>query len=380
VRLGVIGLGLIGQIAHLPNLARLSGRFTITHVSDLSESLMETVAQGLPGTPRRSATAIELFSDPEVDAVLLLTPGAHAPLAEAALAAGKHVLSEKPFCISQAEARRVARLADANRRVLQVAYMKAFDPAMSLARAALEEIGQIKAVSIEVRHPTHESQIARLDYVSAHDIDASITAAAESEARNESVAAIGQVPAGLDRLYREVLLGSVVHELSALRALGFAPPTRWEHAMAWPFDPTDGSAEPPSIAATARLDDGAVLHLQWLWVPDYPRYEETISIVGTAGSIHMDMPQPYGPNVPARIHLRGPGGRLVELDDGRQNRDSGFLQELRAFHAAITGGVVVPSGAEEALADTASLQALTAAIAARDDIGLGGEAASARAA
>ncbi len=370
----MVGLGLIGQVVHLPNLLRLSDSFVVTHVSDLSRSLMAAVASSLPGIPRCSLDANDLCVDPNVDAVLLLTPGAHAPLAETALLAGKHVISEKPFCITQAEAVRLGSVASERGLVLQVAYMKAYDPVIPAARTAIERIGDVQLVSVEVRHPRHENQIATLDYRTASDIDVSVVRAVEAAEGLESLAAIGSVPTGIDHLYRWVLLGSVIHELSALRALGFPPPARWEHVHAWPFDPLDRAADPPSLAATAALEDGALLRLQWLWVPDYPRYEETIDVVGSAGAIHLDMPQPYGPNVPARLHVRGSDDHAIVLDDGRQHRDSGFLEELRVFHAAVTEGASMPTGAEQAREDTASLQAFVSHIAARHGIELGGEA------
>lgn len=375
VRIGVVGLGLIGQVVHLLNLVRSGRPYVVTHISDLSAALMESVAATVPGTPRRSVDAMEVIADPEVDAVLLLTPGAHTALAEAALLAGKHVLSEKPLCVSQAEAERLGALAAERGLVLQVAYMKAYDPAMPLARAAMEQIGDVTLVSVEVRHPTHESQVATLGHRTASDVDMSVVEAAEAAEEAASVVALGRAPVGIDHFYRGVLLGSVVHELAAVRALGWAPPLHWEHVHAWPFDPAAETADPPSIAATAELEGRALLRLQWLWVPEYPRYEETISIVGSAGAVHLDMPQPYGPNVAARLRLRGSDGRSVELEDGRHRRDSGFIEELRVFHAAVTDGAPVPTGAEEARADTASLQALTACVAAHHGIELGGEAA-----
>ena len=377
MRIGVIGLGLIGQEVHLPNLVRLGGSFQVSHLSDLSPSLLAHAAAMVPGAPRRSTAAAELIADPDLDAVLLLTPGAHASLAEAALRAGKHVLSEKPFCVTQAEARSLGELARERGLVLQVAYMKAYDPAMPVARDALDRIGTARLVSVEVRHPTHESQIASLGYRRADDVEPTIIDAAEAEEAAAGVVALGDVPVGVDHLYRWVLLGSVIHELAALRALGFPPPATWEHVAAWPFDPADGAADPPSLAATARLDDDTVLHLRWLWVPAYPAYEETISVVGEAGAIHLAMPQPYGPDVAARLRVREPDSRTVVLDDGRHVRDSGFLEELRVFHAAVTEGASVPTGAEEARADTASLQAMAARVAADLGIAVGGEAAAA---
>lgn len=374
VRLGVVGLGLIAQIVHLPNLARLGDRFVVTHVSDLSPSLMETVTAVLPGTPHRSTDAAQLCSDPELDAVLLLTPGAHAPLAEQALRAGKHVLAEKPLCVTQAEADRLGRLATERGLVMQVAYMKAYDPALGTARDALDEIGETTLVSVEVRHPRHERQIADLPVVTATDVDGEIIAAAEAAEALLGRDALGDVDVGLDHLYRWVLLGSVVHELSVLRALGFGVPERWDHVAAWPFDPTDGAADPPSLAATATIPPSARLRLQWLWVPDYPRYEETVHVVGSQGSVQIRMPQPYGPNVPARVRVMGPDGAEREAVDGCQRRDSGFLEELRVFHAAVASGGPNPTAASTAKADTRSLQALVAQLAVQLEIPLGGEA------
>ena len=373
VQVGVIGLGLIAQVAHLPNLVRLGRSFAVTHVCDVSATVLEAVAPGVAGSPRRSTVALELIHDPEVEAVLLLTSGAHGPLAEAALRAGKHVFSEKPLCISQAEAARLGELASRQELTLEVGYMKAYDPSLPAARRALDGIGDVVLVSVEVRHPTHESQIARLHHHTARDADGATLQRAEAREMEESKRAIGAVPPGIDRLYRRVLLGSLIHELALLRALGFPPPTSWQHVTAEPFEPADETAEPPSIAATARLAGGALLRLQWLWLPRYPRYEESVSIVGTAGAVHLQMPQPYGPNVPARLAVRSADG--VELThDGSGRHDSGFLEELRVFHQAVREGSAVPTDADAARSDTASLQALVATIAAAHGVGVGGEA------
>ena len=375
LRIGVVGLGLIAQVAHLPNLARLAGSFRVTHISDLSMPLMESIAATLPGPPTMSQDAAALCEDPDVDAVLLLTPGAHAPLAAIALTAGKHVIAEKPLCITQREARELGRLAAERDLVLQVAYMKAYDPAMSAARAALETIGEVRLVSVEVRHPDHDRQVAQLDVRKSSAVDLAVVHAAEAGEAEAVAEALGEAPAGIAQVYQGVLLGSVIHELAALRALGFEPPERWDHVAAWPFDPLRAGAAPPSVAGTAHVVGGAVLRLQWLWVPEYPRYEETITIVGSAGAIHLDMPQPYGPNVAAVLTVRAADGSSVVLNDGRHRRDSGFMEELRAFHAAVVEGSQPLTGADAALADTASFQAFSVTLAAEHGLILGGEAA-----
>ena len=129
------------------------------------------------------------------------------------------------------------------------------------------------------------------------------------------------------------------------------------------------------MQATAELAGGAMLEMDWLWLPDYPSYRERISIIGTAGEVTLEMPEPYGHQVAA--------GLTVELPDGGDTReivhhavhDSGFLEELRAFHAAVVDGAPLRSDIEGARQDTACLQALAAAIGRDRGISVGGEAA-----
>src|SRR5262249_41814720 len=64
------------------------------------------------GVHRFTTDHRELVTAPDVDLVLILTPPAsHAPIARAALGAGKHVLTEKPFAVSLDEAAELVELA-----------------------------------------------------------------------------------------------------------------------------------------------------------------------------------------------------------------------------------------------------------------------------
>jgi len=376
LRVGVIGCGLIAQVVHLPNLARLADRFSVVHVCDLSPTVARTVAARLPGDVRASTDWRAVVADPEVDAVIVLTPGAHGPIALGALAAGRHVLTEKPLCVTQAEARALGAAADAAGRVLQVGYMKLFDPGVAAARALLAEIGDLRLVRITVRHPSDARQIDHLPVVRGRDADPATIAADGAYEVEREREALGSVPAGIGELYRGVLLGSVVHELSAMRGLGLPLPERFAHVRAWPFDAHATGGEPPSLLGLADLGGDATLELTWLWVPDYPSYDERIVCIGTRGAITLRMPQPYGPQVTAAgvaDLADGPVARQVTFGN---DRDSGFLAELRAFHAAVTDGAANLSDAEGARRDTAVLQAFAAALATGLGHAVGGEAAA----
>lgn len=375
LRVGVIGCGLIAQVVHLPNLARLADRFEVVHVCDLSPTVARTVASRVPGAVRASTDWRDVVADPAVEAVIVLTPGAHGPIVEGALAAGRHVLAEKPLCVSQAEARALAALAAQQERVLQVAYMKLFDPGIARARALLPGIGTLRVVRITVRHPSDARQTDHFPVVRGRDADGAVIAAAEAYERERAVEALGDLPAGISELYRGVLIGSVIHELSAMRGLGLPLPSSFRHVRAWPFDPAQTGAGPPCIVALADLPGGAILDLSWLWLPDYPEYDERIELIGTDGEIDLRMPQPYGPQVAAEVTVRLPDGLLAQRSEHASDRDSGFLAELRAFHDTVTGTAGNRSDAEGARQDTAVLQALAAALAAGYGARAGGEAA-----
>lgn len=93
----------------------------------------------------------ELLAVPDVDVVYIATPHAtHASLAIAALEAGKHVLVEKPIGVDAAEARAIARAAQANDRFAMEAMWMRFSPAYialreEAATGVLGEVGFVRA-------------------------------------------------------------------------------------------------------------------------------------------------------------------------------------------------------------------------------------------
>jgi predicted dehydrogenase len=85
------------------------------------------------------------LQDVDADAVIITVPDRlHAPLAEQALQAGRHVLVEKPLTSTSAEARRLAEVVTATGKILRVANMKRHDPGVIRARRALaEDLGPV---------------------------------------------------------------------------------------------------------------------------------------------------------------------------------------------------------------------------------------------
>jgi len=104
VRLGVIGCGVIGASAHLPDATR-SPLLEVVAVADLIEERVRSAA-GRFGVPAAHESGDQLLEDDRVEAVVLAMPtGVRTPLALRALARGKHVLLEKPVAMNAAEVR-----------------------------------------------------------------------------------------------------------------------------------------------------------------------------------------------------------------------------------------------------------------------------------
>jgi xylose dehydrogenase (NAD/NADP) len=93
---------------------------------------------GRHGVPRVHADYAALLADPDVDAVYLPLPNSmHLPWTLRALAAGKHVLCEKPLALDATEAREMVEAARSAGRLLMEAVMYRFHPRMRELAAAL---------------------------------------------------------------------------------------------------------------------------------------------------------------------------------------------------------------------------------------------------
>jgi predicted dehydrogenase len=137
----LVGYGYAGRVFHAPLIARTPGLRLRTVVS----SRADRVFADCPGASvvPDPATA---FADPRIDLVVIATPNVvHAPLAIAALAAGRHVLVDKPMATSLDEARRMAAAARAAGRVLSVFHNRRWD-ADFLALRRLVEDGRLGEV------------------------------------------------------------------------------------------------------------------------------------------------------------------------------------------------------------------------------------------
>ncbi|UAJ11026.1 Gfo/Idh/MocA family protein [Glacieibacterium megasporae] len=131
-RIGIIGLGKIARDQHLPAISA-SGAFELAAVSNIGGS---TALVGVPAFPGY-VEMLEAVSD--LDAVSICTPpGPRRSIAAACLAAGKHVLLEKPPAATVAEVGDIARRAAAIGKVAFATYHAQHNAAVKRAANLLE--------------------------------------------------------------------------------------------------------------------------------------------------------------------------------------------------------------------------------------------------
>ncbi len=134
IKVGVIGVGYLGRF-HAEKYAHLQDT-ELVGVADLNQARAVEVAQAL-GT-RAYTDYQELL--PEVAAVSVAVPtSGHFEVVQQALAAGCHVLVEKPIIVTVAEADELVRLARERRRLLMVGHLERFNSAMEGLKAKVNQ-------------------------------------------------------------------------------------------------------------------------------------------------------------------------------------------------------------------------------------------------
>lgn len=256
IDVGVVGTGWCGGIravaaANSPMVGRLS-------LAEINEERLAEVAS-LTGAERTTTDWEELVADPEVDALMIsATPETlHYPMARASLAAGKHVLLEKPIAITLEEADDLIQIAEENRLKFTIGYSQRFNSKQALVKRSLEDgtLGEPVTVLVS-RHITRSlgSKIGSRTKLSpavmeaTHDIDFALWALE---------------PRQPVRVYSQVAFGA----------------REAEHGV------------PDHQIIVITMDDGVTVTIGagWSLPPGYPNYSATwIEFLGTEGALMMD--------------------------------------------------------------------------------------------
>ncbi len=170
MNIAVVGLGYWG-----PNLLRNlyeTRRCQRLVACDLDQRKLERVQLRYPSV-EVTTDFQSLIADQEIDAMVIATPvSTHAPLAQAALEAGKHVFVEKPMASTKEEAMQLIELAERHQRVLMVGHTFEFSPPVLKIKEVIErgDLGDIFYISSSrVNLGLHQKDISVIWDLAPHD-------------------------------------------------------------------------------------------------------------------------------------------------------------------------------------------------------------------
>jgi predicted dehydrogenase len=326
LRIGVIGCGEIAQIIHLPTLRELPELFAVRALCDVSPVVLDSLGSQWPGaecfTDHRA-----LLADASVDAVLIANHNVHhAATALDALAAGKHVLLEKPMCINLEEADSLAAAEARSGVIVQIGFMRrhapAFTEAVTRIKALREQITLARVHDVIGMNGLIVDSTSRV----VRRIDMPKDAAARTAAAMAVAveAAIG-VGSGARATAYGLLLGLGSHDISAMRELLGSP---------------DGvmlaTQHHGGLVVTATLDYGHYVCHYETALDRLPRFDAHLEVYTACEVLRVSYDTPYIRHLPATLDItRSHGTAGITRASSFPTRTDSFSIEWRTFHENI---------------------------------------------
>lgn len=347
LRVGLIGLGEVAQSIHLPVLRDQRDRWQVAGLYDLSPSLMALCAAQNAGA-RSFPSAEALIASPDIDVVFILSSDeTHPRFVRAAVKANKHVLLEKPACLTLREIDELLPLVANYGKTIFVGYMRRYASAYVAARAELPPPSDITHVRIfdlisEGRHFLKKSQ----NILYPNDVDPKVLArgAAEREALIREVVG-SDAPSDLVRAYRGLTALSS-HHISAMRGL---------------------LGDPVGVISAHRTNGGANTSVVFDYghfavnydavVDDLGVFDAMIEVRSNTKRVRIVYDTPYIRSLPTRLEVveAGPNGPVVRAFDPIYS--DAFSNELLVFHDHIVRGTKPVTDLADSRRDLALMQA-----------------------
>ncbi len=355
LRVGVIGLGEVAQVVHLPVLQALPASYEVRAVCDISPGLLQKVGDRY-NVAGRYASAADMLAAEDLDCVLVLNSDEyHSESVVVALDQGVHVLVEKPMCLSPAEGQAIIDARDKSDAIVMVGYMRRFAPAFTTAVERVKDLGRINYVRVHDiigRNSLIVGQTSTVDR--PDDIPRHLMEDRWERGRKLVHEAIGDVGDELAGTYR-LLCGLGSHDLSAMREL-LGKPNRVVAARQW----RQGSF----IAALLEYDGFFATYESG--VDDQLRFDAHIEVYGDLSTLRVQYDTPYVRHFPTLLVTEDTVGDALQRTVTRPHLKDPYTYELEYFHQTITEGGAPKTDPEDFLADLALFQEIIGVLADND--------------
>jgi predicted dehydrogenase len=306
----------------------LTEQFTVTALCDVSDTVLQAVADQWR-VAKRYHDYRDIMSQGDVDVVLVSNPDAyHAEVALAAIAAGKHVMIEKPMCMTLREADEIAAAEARAGVIVQVGFMRRYAPAFVDACRIIPDLGPIRLARVHDVLGSNSLFIqGTTRVVRGSDVPAELMKAGQQKRDELIMEAIGDAPADLGRAYG-LMLGLSSHDISAMREL-IGMPQRVLYA----------AQRKGGLYLTAAFDYGDFVCQYETGIDNIARFDAHLEVYGENKVLRVEYDTPYVRNLPIRLRItesNGKGG-AVERSEHPTWGDP-FVAEWQAFAENVAEG------------------------------------------
>ena len=307
LRIGTLGSSRISQPALIEPSAHVA-EVTVAAVAARDKSRAEAFSLRY-GIPKAYESYEDLLADPDIDAIYNPLPNSlHGPWTLRAIAAGKHVLCEKPFASNADEAAQVEHAAAAFGLVVMEAMHYRYHPLTRRLAELVAELGPVRHLQCWTSFAILDPGDIRYDY----------------------------------DLGGGALMDGGCYALDCLRLLGGEEPSV-TGALADPVAPDpQGAVADRSTAVRLAFPGGATGWFESSFTMD-GEFRADVHVICRDGQVRLEN------------FIFAHKGRLVATRDGtvvadeQGGGDSTYVGQLRAFAAAIAGGAPVPTSAAHAV-------------------------------
>lgn len=325
LRVGLIGLGEVAQVMHLPLLSELSQQYKVQGIFDISPSLMAHVAQRY-GVPQVFSSAEALTDSSDIDLIFILSPDhLHRPHLLRALQTGKPVFIEKPLCLNTAETAEI--LAAPVRSTAMVGYMRRYAQGFLQLKELLKQAEPIQHVHIRdviCEGPYFLRQTNSVFY--PKDLPEELLE--QGRALNRGLVARG---AGTEDPVKtkayQVLTGLGVHSLSAMREL-----------LGYPERVAFSAIQKGGECIVVVFGYAGFNVVYEALIDNVARFDAGIEVFTDRTLYALKYQSPYVRNLPTRLHVTTSTDHDTQtLEYGPYYQDP-FRSELHYLHDCVVQG------------------------------------------
>jgi len=348
-RVGLVGLGAVAQIVHLPVLKNLTEQFEIVAGCDISLPLAKAVGARY-GIPNVYGSHRDMLTAESLDVIAVLNSDEyHAECAIDALDAGCHVLIEKPVCLTLRQVDEIIAARNKANRHVMVGYMRRYAQAYQDMQAHLRYRTDIQHVSVRDIIGPNAYFIDQTTPVLTEEIPEAAKHARAALAAEQVRESVGDVTPDIAKAFR-LLSGLSSHDLSALRGL-----------VGTPVKVRAASCHRDGRYISALLDYGHFTATFETGIDQVGRFDAYIEVFTGDQRVRVDYDTPYIRHLPTHFSVASSeGDGFTEVRSRPTLRDP-YTNQWLAFWRALNGMEPITTTLEDAAEDVRLAIAITAA-------------------